>query len=103
MSPQNQVSIWHKLYIYHNSPLFAPFDPVRRDVVHGSAPRPREPSIWDVALYLGKLNCTHEFDLFRFIIDLLTINYLGSNNDAHKKHGIHCKCVIYILTGTKSI
>ncbi|KAG8731449.1 hypothetical protein FRC11_004123, partial [Ceratobasidium sp. 423] len=71
MSPQNQVNIWHKLYLYHDSPSFAPFDPVRRDVVRASAPRPREPGIWDVALYLEKPNRAR------------------SDNDTGEKYGIH--------------
>ncbi|CAE6468362.1 unnamed protein product [Rhizoctonia solani] len=70
ISRQNQIALWHKLYLYHHSPSFAPFDPVRRDVVRASAPRPREPGIWDVALYLEKPNRAR------------------SASDRHNKHGL---------------
>ncbi|KAG8690077.1 hypothetical protein FRC11_013988 [Ceratobasidium sp. 423] len=70
ISRQNHVALWHKLYLYHDSPSFAPFDPVRRDVVRASAPRPREPGIWDVALYLEKPNRAR------------------SGGNRHNKHGL---------------
>ncbi|KAG8700080.1 hypothetical protein FRC11_013227, partial [Ceratobasidium sp. 423] len=71
ISPQNHVSLWHKLYLYHDSPSFAPLDPIRHDVVCASAPRPRDSGIWDIALYHEKPNCAR------------------SENDTHEKHGIH--------------
>ncbi|CAE6467497.1 unnamed protein product, partial [Rhizoctonia solani] len=46
--------------VHHPVPSYAPFDPIRRDVVCASAPtgrtHSRESSIWDVALYLEKPN-----------------------------------------------
>ncbi|CAE6479092.1 unnamed protein product [Rhizoctonia solani] len=67
----NHVSLWHKLYLYHDSPSFAPLDPVRRDVVRASAPRPREPGVWDVALYLERPNRAR------------------SDNNIPEKHGLY--------------
>ncbi|KAG8726944.1 hypothetical protein FRC11_014180, partial [Ceratobasidium sp. 423] len=71
ISPRNQVSLWHKLYLYHDSPSFAPFDPIRRDVIRASTPRPREPAVWDIALYLEKPNRA------------------CSQNSVPEKHGLH--------------
>ncbi|CAE6534610.1 unnamed protein product [Rhizoctonia solani] len=34
VSPENFISIWHKLYLHHPAPSFAPFNPVRRDVTN---------------------------------------------------------------------
>ncbi|KAG8686007.1 hypothetical protein FRC11_009685, partial [Ceratobasidium sp. 423] len=70
ISPRNKVSIWHRLHLYHNPPPFAPFDPVRRDVVRACASRPREPAVWDVALYLEKPSRPH------------------SDKDIDEKHGL---------------
>ncbi|CAE6457389.1 unnamed protein product [Rhizoctonia solani] len=70
MSPENYVDIWHKLYLHHPAPLFAPFDPVRRDVVRARPLRRREPAVWDVALYLERPN------------------RLRVSNDVYEKHGI---------------
>ncbi|CAE6533029.1 unnamed protein product, partial [Rhizoctonia solani] len=76
VSPQNRVDIWHKLYLYHPPPFFAPFDPVRRDVVRARAPASRtklsnkDPGVWDVALYLERPN------------------RLRSREDQQEKHGI---------------
>ncbi|CAE7232083.1 unnamed protein product [Rhizoctonia solani] len=71
ISPRNEVSIWHRLHLYHNPPSFAPFDPVRRDVVRACASRPREPAVWDVALYLEKPSRPR------------------SDKDVDEKHGLH--------------
>ncbi|EUC54041.1 hypothetical protein RSOL_027710, partial [Rhizoctonia solani AG-3 Rhs1AP] len=70
MSPENFISVWHKLYLYHPAPPFAPFDPVRRDVVRARPPRNREPGVWDVALYLERPN------------------RLRASDDMYEKHGI---------------
>ncbi|CAE6427701.1 unnamed protein product [Rhizoctonia solani] len=62
LSPNNHVQVWHKLYLYHSPPSFAPFDPPRRDVVRarppvlGAAGRVHQPAAWDIALYLEKPN-----------------------------------------------
>ncbi|CAE6437348.1 unnamed protein product [Rhizoctonia solani] len=70
ISPENYVSVWHKLYLHHPAPSFAPFDPVRRDVVRAKPPRNREPGVWDVALYLERPN------------------RLRATDDVYEKHGI---------------
>ncbi|CCO36768.1 hypothetical protein BN14_10912 [Rhizoctonia solani AG-1 IB] len=67
LSPNNYVNIWHKIYLFHPPPSFAPFDPVRRDVVRARAPevgpsgRIRQTGVWDVALYLEKPDYLHPF------------------------------------------
>ncbi|CUA74762.1 Reverse gyrase [Rhizoctonia solani] len=66
----NFVSVWHKLYLHHPAPSFAPFNPVRCDVVRARPPRSREPGVWDVALYLERPN--------RF----------RTTHDVYEKHGI---------------
>ncbi|KAG8715648.1 hypothetical protein FRC11_001914 [Ceratobasidium sp. 423] len=71
ISPWNHVKVWHKLYLYHDSPSFAPFDPIRRGVVRASAPKPREPGVWDVTLYPEKPNRAR------------------SENNVPEKHGLH--------------
>ncbi|KDN43805.1 hypothetical protein RSAG8_05798, partial [Rhizoctonia solani AG-8 WAC10335] len=70
VSPENYVNVWHKLYLRHPAPLFAPFDPIRRDVVRAKPPKRGEPGIWDVALYLERPN------------------RLRASNDIYEKHGI---------------
>ncbi|KAG8690900.1 hypothetical protein FRC11_008260 [Ceratobasidium sp. 423] len=54
VSPQNTIGLWHKLYLRHPPPSFAPFDPVRRDIVRASPPTRGNPAAWDVALYLER-------------------------------------------------
>ncbi|GAB1527252.1 hypothetical protein RhiTH_010427 [Rhizoctonia solani] len=62
VSQNNYVNVWHKIYLFHSPPSFAPFDPVKRDVVRASAPevspsgRVRRAGVWDVALYVEKPN-----------------------------------------------
>ncbi|KAG8742571.1 hypothetical protein FRC10_001236, partial [Ceratobasidium sp. 414] len=63
VSRHNHVDVWHKLYLHHRPPHFAPFDSSRRDTLRASAPqlnattgRTRKPGVWDVALYLEKPN-----------------------------------------------
>ncbi|KAG8718663.1 hypothetical protein FRC08_004722 [Ceratobasidium sp. 394] len=62
LSRHNYVNIWHKLYLFHEPLAFAPFDPPRCDVVPASPPVRdarnwlRIEPIWDMALYLEKLN-----------------------------------------------
>ncbi|KAG8726031.1 hypothetical protein FRC10_007554 [Ceratobasidium sp. 414] len=76
LSPHNYVNVWHKLYLHHQPPTFAPFDPRRRDVVWASPPirdarnRLRIEPFWDVALYLEKPN------------------RLRSSEDVYEKHGL---------------
>ncbi|CCO37629.1 hypothetical protein BN14_11786 [Rhizoctonia solani AG-1 IB] len=70
ISPHNRISLWHRLYLYHDSPSFAPFDPIRRDVIRACPSRPQYPAVWDVALYLEKPN------------------RLGSSNNTYEKHGL---------------
>ncbi|CEL58463.1 hypothetical protein RSOLAG1IB_12132 [Rhizoctonia solani AG-1 IB] len=54
LSERNEVNIWHKLFLFHSAPSFAPFDPVRRDVVRAGLPTRRDPGFSDVALILEK-------------------------------------------------
>ncbi|KAG9103180.1 hypothetical protein FRC07_010067 [Ceratobasidium sp. 392] len=76
LSPHNYLDVWHKLYLYHQPLPFAPFDPLRRDVVRASPPPARDTNnwlnagAWDVALYLKKPNLTR------------------SSGDEREKHGI---------------
>ncbi|CAE7063586.1 unnamed protein product [Rhizoctonia solani] len=70
ISPRNEIGIWHKLYLRHPAPPFAPFDPIRRDVVRASPPTRGNDAAWDVALYLEKPNS------------------LYSKNDTPEKHGV---------------
>ncbi|QRV91332.1 hypothetical protein RhiJN_19350 [Ceratobasidium sp. AG-Ba] len=62
MSDSHRISLWHRLYLHHPPPPFAPLDPPRRDVVRASptslddAGRPRKTGVWDVAMYLEKPN-----------------------------------------------
>ncbi|KAG8732610.1 hypothetical protein FRC11_012268 [Ceratobasidium sp. 423] len=70
LSPQNYVGLWHKLSLRHPPPSFAPFDPIRRDVVRASPPTRGNPATWDVALYLERPN------------------RVGAERDLHEKHGI---------------
>ncbi|KDN39905.1 hypothetical protein RSAG8_08556, partial [Rhizoctonia solani AG-8 WAC10335] len=70
ISPENTVNLWHKLYLYHPPPSFAPFDPIRRDVVRARPPTRSEPGVWDVCLYLERPN------------------RLRPTVDRNKKHGI---------------
>ncbi|KAG8722468.1 hypothetical protein FRC09_006235 [Ceratobasidium sp. 395] len=52
-----QINVWHSLYLYHDAPAFAPFDPPRRQVVRAGAlvlshsPRARKEPVWDTALF----------------------------------------------------
>ncbi|KAF8749071.1 hypothetical protein RHS01_10359 [Rhizoctonia solani] len=67
VSQNNYVNVWHKIYLFHSPPSFAPFDPVKRDVVRASAPevspsgRVRRAGVWDVALYVEKPNRLRSF------------------------------------------
>ncbi|CAE6449083.1 unnamed protein product [Rhizoctonia solani] len=70
VSPNNYVGLWHKLSLCHPSPSFAPFDPVRRDVVRASPATRGNPATWDVALYIERPNRQH------------------SEKDLYEKHGI---------------
>ncbi|KAB5587944.1 hypothetical protein CTheo_8614 [Ceratobasidium theobromae] len=60
MSRHNHVNIWHQLYLYHRPLDFAPFKPLRHEIIRARLPqqqvndRPCQPGIWDVALYLEK-------------------------------------------------
>ncbi|QRW06960.1 hypothetical protein RhiLY_05959 [Ceratobasidium sp. AG-Ba] len=62
MSENHGINIWHRLYLHHPPPPFAPLDPPRRDVVRASptslddAGRPRKNGVWDVAMYLERPN-----------------------------------------------
>ncbi|QRV97174.1 hypothetical protein RhiJN_25193 [Ceratobasidium sp. AG-Ba] len=62
MSDSHRINLWHRLYLHHPAPPFAPLDPPRRDVVRASptslddAGRPRKTGVWDVAMYLEKPN-----------------------------------------------
>ncbi|KAF8602027.1 hypothetical protein BDV93DRAFT_557799 [Ceratobasidium sp. AG-I] len=66
ISHNNYVDVWHKLYLHHEPLPFAPFEPLRRDVVRASPPvlnkrgRICERGIWDVALYLERPNMLRE-------------------------------------------
>ncbi|KAG9077987.1 hypothetical protein FS749_010059 [Ceratobasidium sp. UAMH 11750] len=76
VSRHNYVDIWHKLYLHHQPPYFAPFDSARRNTLRESAPqrdatgRVRKPSVWDVAMYLEKPN------------------WLRSGRNQDEKHGV---------------
>ncbi|KAG8740269.1 hypothetical protein FRC11_000316, partial [Ceratobasidium sp. 423] len=70
LSSRNKLGVWHKLSLYHSPPPFSPFDPVRHDVVRASPQKRGSDAIWDVALYLEKLN------------------RLPSENNAEEKRGI---------------
>ncbi|KAG8721961.1 hypothetical protein FRC09_007074 [Ceratobasidium sp. 395] len=76
ISPHNFIDVWHKLYLHHQPLPFAPFDPLRRDVlrahppVRGAYNRVTAEAAWDVALY-------HERP-----------NQLRSRGDQGEKHGI---------------
>jgi hypothetical protein len=69
ISENNHVDVWHKLYLYHAPPSFAPFNPIRRDVVRVRPPTRSarksdsdpELGIWDVALYREKPSRLREF------------------------------------------
>ncbi|CAE6476519.1 unnamed protein product [Rhizoctonia solani] len=63
ISPENTVNLWHKLYLYHPPPSFAPFDPIRRDIVRARPPTHSEPGVWDICLYLERPNRLREFFL----------------------------------------
>jgi hypothetical protein len=89
ISPQNEVNVWHRLHLYHNPPTFAPFDPVRRDVVRACASRPREPAVWDVALYLERPNRLRRYRFFLFFFDLANAGHIDSEKEVHEKHGLH--------------
>jgi hypothetical protein len=95
LSPQHRVNVWHKVYLRHPPPSFAPFDPVRRDVVRAHPPTSsagtRELGVWDVALYLEKPNRLREFGLFCLIYDSLTVSYTGSTQDIYENHGVQRK------------
>ncbi|KAG8685933.1 hypothetical protein FRC11_009821 [Ceratobasidium sp. 423] len=93
LSENNHVDIWHKLYLYHPPPSFAPFNPIHRDVVRVRPPTQRakdsdsELGVWDVALYLEKPN------------------RLRPTSGPHEKHGIEryragCVCAIFTLPTT---
>ncbi|QRV97816.1 hypothetical protein RhiJN_25835 [Ceratobasidium sp. AG-Ba] len=62
MSDSHRINLWHRLYLHHPAPPFAPLDPPQRDVVRASptslddAGRPRKTGVWDVAMYLEKPN-----------------------------------------------
>ncbi|KAG8759337.1 hypothetical protein FRC11_002095 [Ceratobasidium sp. 423] len=88
LSRGNHVDIWHKLYLYHPPPSFAPFNPIRRDVVRTRPPPPHagdsELGVWDVALYLEKPN------------------RLRSNNP-YDKHGIERKGFMIAIVSARNI
>ncbi|KAG8793370.1 hypothetical protein FRC12_002890 [Ceratobasidium sp. 428] len=79
LSPHNYLDVWHKLYLHHQPLPFAPFDPLRRDVVRASPPvrgannRVTAEAAWDVALYLERPNRQR------------------SSTDERDKHGIQRK------------
>ncbi|QRV84452.1 hypothetical protein RhiJN_12468 [Ceratobasidium sp. AG-Ba] len=62
MSDSHRINLWHRLYLHHHAPPFAPLDPPLRDVVRANptsldgAGRPRNIGVWDVAMYLEKSN-----------------------------------------------
>ncbi|QRV73208.1 hypothetical protein RhiJN_01222 [Ceratobasidium sp. AG-Ba] len=62
ISPENRVDIWHRLYLHHDPLPFAPFEPLRRDVIRAIAPvrgpggRWHTEGTWDTALYLEQPN-----------------------------------------------
>jgi hypothetical protein len=64
VSPNNYVGLWHKLSLCHPPPSFAPFDPVRRNVICASPPTRGNPANWDVALYIERPNRQRESDFF---------------------------------------
>ncbi|KAG9087422.1 hypothetical protein FS749_002924 [Ceratobasidium sp. UAMH 11750] len=62
LSEKNRVHVWHRLYLHHQPPPFAPFEPPRRDVVRagalvlGTGGRIRKEPVWDTALYVERPN-----------------------------------------------
>ncbi|QRV81665.1 hypothetical protein RhiJN_09680 [Ceratobasidium sp. AG-Ba] len=115
LSENHRINVWHRLYLHHPTPPFAPLDPPRRDVVRASptsldpAGRTRKAGVWDVAMYLEKPNRIRECYLiphlpprlrpFHFssptrlpleqVRPLADLSYLGSSVNDTEKRGIH--------------
>jgi hypothetical protein len=68
ISTHNRINVWHRLYLHHHRLPFAPFEPLRRDVVRASPPglgglgRPPKAGVGDTAMFLEKPN-RREFPL----------------------------------------
>jgi hypothetical protein len=97
MSHHNHVHVWHKLYLHHQALDFAPFDPLRHEVVRAKPPgrqvagRPREPGVWDVVLYHEKptRGCKSLiFPSVLFTYRLSIDNDRGKSRANEKEHGI---------------